>query len=382
MPPDPKESEKTKEKKTESKPAQKAGKGASDRKVKIRGGVSLKEKIFFAKYLSIMTNAGIPLRDALAVIKEQTKNKRFGKMLDWIISEVENGQYLSVSLAAFPKVFDYLFVSLVRVGEESGRLSENLNYISIQLDRADSLRKKVRGALIYPIIILVGVFIVVGYLTFFTLPQLLPMFKSLKVTLPPTTQFLFDFSHFCTVNWPYILGVIVLLIIAFRLLLISKKVRYALHRAEITIPLFGPLLRSTQITRMSQVMGTLLAAGVDVVKALEITSESVNNLVFRRELKRVAGELQLQGKNIADCLNPNYFPAFVVQMIRVGEKTGKLDDSFRYIAEFLTKEIDDMVNNMTTVIEPVLLLVMGFVVGFVAISVITPIYKITEGIHR
>jgi type IV pilus assembly protein PilC len=364
------------------KPAEKAGKNEACPRATVKGGVSLGEKIFFAKYLSIMTNAGIPLRDALGVIKEQTKNKRFGKMLHWIICQVENGQYLSVALAAFPRVFDYLFVSLVRVGEESGQLSENLNYISIQLERADSLKKKVRGALIYPIIILIGVFIVVGYLTFFTLPQLLPMFVSLKVKLPPTTQFLFDFSNFCRSNWHFILGAIVFIIIGFRLLLISKKVRYVFHRVTIMIPLFGPLLRNTQITRLSQVMGTLLAAGVDVVKALEITAESVNNLVYRKELKRVASELKRQGMNIADCLNSKYFPAFVVQMIRVGEKTGKLDDSFRYIADFLNKEIDDMVNNMTTIIEPVLLLVMGFIVGFVAISVITPIYKITEGIHK
>jgi type IV pilus assembly protein PilC len=366
--------------KTQVKPPEKPP--VRNRKVKVAWGVSLKEKIFFAKYLSIMIVAGIPLRDALSVIMDQTKNKKFARILDWLIREVENGQYLSAALGAFPRIFDYLFLSLVRVGEESGQLSENLNYISVQLDRADSLKKKVRGALIYPAIILVGVIAVAAFLTFFTLPQLLPIFVSLKVKLPPTTQFLFDFSKFITRNWPYILGSLITLVTAFRFLLMNNKFRYMVHRAELSIPLFGPLLMNTQVTRICQVMATLLTAGVDVVRGLEITAESAKNLVYREELRRIAGELKRQGVNIADCLNQKYFPPFAVQMIRVGEKTGKLDDSFRFIAEFLTKEIDDQVNNMTTIIEPVLLLIMGVVVGFVAISVITPIYKITEGIHR
>lgn len=376
MPP---EALKNKPEKVEAKPEKRP---EHCRKVKVYWGVSLKEKIFFAKYLSIMIVAGIPLRDAMSVIRDQTKNKNFVHILDWLICEVENGQYLSAALGAFPRIFDYLFISLVRVGEESGQLSENLNYISVQMDRSDSLKKKVRGALIYPAIILVGVIAVAAFLTFYTLPQLLPIFVSLKVKLPPTTQFLFDSSKFMTRNWFYIFGSLAVLIAAFRFLLMNNKFRYMVHRALLSIPLFGPLLINTQVTRICQVMATLLSAGVDVVRGLEITAESASNLVYRAELRRIAGELKRQGVNIADCLNQRYFPPFAVQMIRVGEKTGKLDESFRYIAEFLTKEIDDQVSNMTTIIEPVLLLFMGVVVGFVAISVITPIYKITEGIHR
>lgn len=350
--------------------------------IKVYGNIPTKQKIFFAKHLSIMTNAGIPLRESLDVIRGQTKIKRFAKILDYVICEVENGQYLSLALSKFPKIFDNLFVNLVRVGEESGQLSENLNYISVQIERADTLRKKVRGALIYPAIILAGVFGITGFLCFVTLPQLLPIFISLKVSLPPTTQFLFDFSHFVSSNVVYIGLIIAALIISIRLLLLNKKFRYFLHKTELMIPVFGPLLRDAQITRLAQVLATLLDAGVDVVRALNITSQSLSNLVFQRELLAIANEVSRQGVNIADCLNTKYFPPIVIQMIRVGEKTGKLDDSFRYISDFLTKEIDDTVNNMTTIIEPVLLLIMGLVVGFVAVSVITPIYKITEGIHR
>jgi Type II secretory pathway, component PulF len=229
---------------------------------------------------------------------------------------------------------------------------------------------------------LFGVFGITGFICFVTLPQLLPIFVSLKVSLPPTTQFLFNFSHFVTANAIYIVAGAVLSVILIRLMFLNRTMKYFFHKISLKIPVFGPLTRNAQITRLTQVLGTLLVAGVDIVRALDITSESLNNLVFCRELKRIGTEVTRQGVNIADCLNPKYFPPIVMQMIRVGEKTGTLDESFRYISEYLTKEIDDAVNNMTTIIEPILLLIMGVIVGFVAISVITPIYKITEGIHR
>jgi type IV pilus assembly protein PilC len=347
-------------------------------------GIPIKEKIFFAKHLSVMTNAGIPLREALGVIRDQTRLKRFQEVLVQVLVSVENGQYLSDSLALFPRIFDHLFINLVRVGEESGKLSENLNYIAIQLERSDAVKKKVRGALIYPAIIMIGTFGVTGFLTFVTLPQLLPIFVSLKVKLPPTTQFLFDASVFMRKNALLILLGLAVVITGTRVLFINTKVKFFLHHLLLNIPIFGPLIKNAQITRLSQVLATLLSAGVDVTRALDITAASVSNLVYRRELKSAAEELRRQGVNIADCLNKNVniFPPVVIQMIRVGEKTGKLDESFRYIADFFNKEIDDTVNNMTSIIEPVLLLVMGIIVGFVAVSVITPIYKLTEGVHR
>jgi type II secretory pathway component PulF len=182
----------------------------------------------------------------------------------------------------------------------------------------------------------------------------------------------------------YIIAALIAFVIGIRLLMTNKKVLMVVHRMSLDIPAFGPLVKNSQITRLSQVLSTLLSAGVDVTRALDITAASVSNLVYRRELLATAQELRRQGVNIADCLSktPNIFPPVVVQMIRIGEKTGKLDESFRYIADFFSKEIDGTVSNMTSIIEPVLLMVMGIIVGFVAISVITPIYKLTEGIHR
>lgn len=351
---------------------------------KIRGGVPTKEKMLFAKHLSIMIHAGLPLKDSLEEIGSQTKNAKFRKVLMAIVHEVENGQYLSAAMAVFPKIFDDLFTSMVRVGEESGKLSENLDYLALQLERSDVLKQKVRGALIYPAIVLFGTFCVVGFLTFVTLPGLLPIFTSLKVTLPPTTQFLFNFSHFVTRYAVFIGVAIVLLIIAFRSLMLVKPVRYFVHHAMLSVPVFGALARNAQITRFSQILGTLLASGVDVVRALQITASSMGNVVYRHELEEIAKNMSKQGESISDYLarKQKLFPSITERMIRVGEKTGKLDESLLYIADFYNKEIDNMVGNITTIIEPALLLVLGVVVGFVAISVITPIYKLTEGVHR
>ncbi len=351
---------------------------------KIRGGVPVKEKMLFAKHLSIMIHAGLPLKDSLEEIGSQTKNKKFQKVLMSIVKDVENGQFLSAAMAVFPRIFDDLFTSLVRVGEESGKLSENLDYLAFQLERSDALKQKVRGALIYPAIVLTATFGVIGFLTFVTLPSLLPIFISLKVSLPPTTQFLFDFSHYVVKNAVYIVVTIVLLIVGLRSIVTIKPVRFLFHRFELYVPVFGTLARNAQLTRFSQILGTLLASGVDVVRALQITAASMGNVVYRHELEEVAKNMSKQGESIAEYLarKPKLFPSITERMIRVGEKTGKLDESLLYISEFYNKEIDGMVGNITTVIEPVLLVFLGLIVGFVAISVITPIYKLTEGIHK
>ena len=351
---------------------------------KVWGGVPVKEKMLFSKHLSVMIRAGLPLKDSLEEIGSQTKLPKFRRVLLSIVHEVENGQFLSAAMAKYPKIFDDLFTSMVRVGEESGKLSENLDYLSTQLERADTLKQKIRGALVYPSLVLFGTFGVVGFLTFVTLPQLLPIFISLKVKLPATTQFLFDFSHLARKYSVYIAVVVGAIIFGFRGLMLNKKFRFFIHRFVLKIPVFGSLARNAQLTRFSQILGTLLASGVDVVRALQITSSSMGNLVYREELNAVAKNMSKQGESIAEYLarKPKLFPSITERMIRVGEKTGKLDESLLYIAEFYDKEIDNTVRNMTSIIEPALLLVMGVVVGFVAISVITPIYKLTEGIHR
>jgi type IV pilus assembly protein PilC len=347
---------------------------------KVSGGVPTKEKMLFAKHLSIMIRAGLPLIDSLEEIENQTKMAKFRKVLSVIVNEVENGQYLSSAMALYPKIFDELFTSMVRVGEESGKLSENLDYLAFQLERSDTLKQKVRGALIYPAIVLAATFGVIGFVT---LPSLLPIFISLKVTLPPTTQFLFDFSHFVVKNAVYIVLSIVVLIVGLRSIVLVKSVRFFFHKIELYVPVFGTLARNAQLTRFSQILGTLLTSGVDIVRALQITSASMGNLVYRRELEGIAKNMSKQGETIAEYLarKPKLFPSITERMIRVGEKTGKLDDSLLYISEFYNKEIDNMVGNITTVIEPILLVFLGLIVGFVAISVITPIYKLTEGIH-
>ena len=351
---------------------------------KVYGGVPTKEKMLFAKHLAIMIHAGLPLKESLEEIGSQTKNRKFSKVLSVVVREVENGQFLSSAMAIYPKIFDDLFTSMVRVGEESGKLSENLEYLALQLERSDTLKQKVRGALIYPTIVLAATFGVAGFLTFVTLPQLLPIFISLKVTLPPTTQFLFDFSHFVTKNGLYIAAAVVLLIIGFRALMLVNGFKFFIHRVIIGIPVFGKLEQFAQLTRFSQILGTLLASGVDIVRSLEITASSMGSLVYRNELREIAKNMTKQGESVAVYLarKPKLFPSIVERMIKVGEKTGKLDSSLLYIADFYNKEIDGIVGNMTSIIEPALLLVLGVIVGFVAISVITPIYKLTEGIHR
>jgi len=349
-----------------------------------RGGANTRDRILFAKHLAIMTEAGLPLTEALAVINEHTKSRKFRVVLAGATHDVENGQFLSVALAKFPHAFDEFATSLIRVGEESGRLPENLKYLSEQLEHAEELRRKIVGALIYPAVLLAGTLGVVAFLSFVTLPQLLPVFTGLRIKLPLITRILIAASSWFTHNILWVLLGVVLAIIIMHFLFRYPRVRYAWHVVLLRIPVLGELLQNAQLTSFSRILGTLLTAGVDVVRSLDIAGRSMTNLVYRRQLQEIAKNMRGQGESIADYLkrHERLFPSVVQRMIQVGEKTGKLDETLFYVGEFYSKEIDNSVRTLTTLLEPIILLVMGVVVGFVALSIITPIYELTRGLTR
>lgn len=345
--------------------------------------IAFKEKIFLAKHLAVMIKAGIPLREALAALLEQAHTPSLRYLLSTCIIELEGGQVLGHCLEKFPRVFNPFFTNAVSVGESSGTLSSSLSYLSAQLEKANELNGKVRAALIYPIIVFVGAIGIGGYLSFFLLPQLTPLFTSLGSELPPTTRLLLAFTTFVRQHWPLLSAALVVLIAAFIFLWQLKPVRRSIHHFFVFVPIFGGLVKQIQTTQFSRILGTLLTAGIKIVPALRITAGSLGNLVYQKELTAVAAAVE-RGEQIADELKvrKGLFTETTISMVRVGESTGHLSDSLITLAEFTETELDQQIRNLSSLIEPVVLVAVGLLVGFVALSIITPVYQLTQSLTR
>lgn len=345
--------------------------------------ISGREKIMFAKHLAIMLDSGIPLKEALEVMSGQVSTKNLQRMLTVMIRDLSDGFTLSSSLEKFPRVFKPFSVSIIRVGESSGTLPNALHYQAQQLEKSKDLEGKMRGALIYPCILFVGAIGISAYLAFGILPKIMPMFSSLDVELPPTTRILLAASGFITSRWIVIVVVTAVLVFGFMALYRIKPVRFFIHRVMLKIPVFGPLLKSIQVAFFTRILGILLTSGVQIVQAIAVTSTSASNMVYQKQLKMISERVE-RGESITDELEkmPELFPKITTGMIKVGDRTGHLAQSLMNAAEFSEKEVDEGTKTLSTLIEPIALLSIGGLVGFIALAIITPIYKITEGIEQ
>lgn len=300
------------------------------------------------------------------------------------MADVKNGQSLAKSLRKHPEVFNQFYVSLVAVGEESGTLEENLTFLSAQLAKDNALRKKIQGAMLYPGIVLTATLIMGTFIALFVLPKLVEFFESFEVELPLPTKILLFVSQVASNYGLLILAVAIALIIGFRIAISRPFFKAKWHHFLLRIPFLGGLVGYGQIARFSRNFGTLMKSGVPISRSLEITTDTLSNLKFKSDLAEVGKALQ-KGKGIGDTLSSNkYFeyPPIVSRMIQIGEKTGKLDETLLYLSDFYEDEIDTLSKNLSTIIEPVLLISIGLLVGFVAVSIISPIYELTGSIRR
>jgi len=344
--------------------------------------VPFSEKVLFAKNLALMIKAGFPLRESVATIQEQSKSKNFKKILDDVIKSIDNGQPLAVSLSRHAGVFGNLYINMIRVGEESGTLEENLRRLTLQLEKSQALKRKVQAAMLYPSIILGMVIVLSIGLIYFVLPKIIPVFKSLNVKLPLATRILIKLSEFTQNYSLFILIGIVGLVITLFLLSRFHSVKFQIHKFILKIPITGTISRNINISYFTRTLGTLLKSGIPLINALDVTRTTLGNLVYQKELEEISTEVQ-KGKSITNYLKKRekVFPLMVSRIIGVGEKTGNLEETLLYLGDFYETEIDRSVKILSTILEPILLIIIGLVVGFIALSIITPIYEITRGLH-
>lgn len=348
-----------------------------------RKKISVKEKILFARQLGVLIKAGIPLHEALNALMEQVSSKNARFIITKLKENLEQGRVLGESLLIFPRAFDPFFVNMVRIGEESGTLPGALDNLANQMEKADEFRRKITGALMYPVIILVGTFGVGGFLAFIILPKLIPVFYSLQIALPPATRALIFFTKFLQNYFFFLIAGFVGLILLFIFLIRITSFRYFIHAAILKFPIFGQLMKHIQITRFARSLSTLLKSGIPLMQALEITGHSISNMVYAKELRHIQEDVRMGG-NISNHIGSHkkLFPPLAAGMLAVGEETGSLPESCDYLADFYEKEMDRQAKMVTEITEPILLIVMGLVVGFIAISIISPIYSLTSGLSK
>lgn len=343
--------------------------------------VSLREKILFVKHLSIAIKSGMTLISAVQMIRSQSVSRPLKKILDVVASDLNNGVFLSTSLDKYQHVFGDLFINLVRVGEASGTLTENLAYLAEELSKQDIFRKKVKGAMVYPVIVLIATVIVITILMVFLIPRILPVFANLRVTLPLPTRILIVVSHAFTDYGVWLFVGLAVLIFVFVILHRIRTIRYFIHLSFFYLPILRKITVQVNMASVSRTFGILLKSGIKIVEAIMITSQVIPNLVYQRKLREAAEEVK-KGEFVFKSLemNKKYFPDTFTNLLSVGEHTGNLVENLAYLNEFYERDVDDFTKNMSTVIEPLLLLILGFTVGFIALATILPIYQLTSGI--
>ncbi len=340
------------------------------------------ERILFAKRLAVLIEAGAPIVQALTMMAAQSGSRASGRILRSIVAEVNNGQFLSSAMSKFPSVFGGFALNIVRIGEVSGTLGENLSYLAEELKKNRELKRKVVSALVYPAVIVVATFGIAGLLAVYVLPKILPIFQSFSTRLPLSTRALIFISNFISGRWPYILISLAAAFFAAGFLLRKSYVKRRFDRLVLRLPFLGRMLQSYCLANFCRTLGLLLKSDVRLEEAARIAAGAAQNQVYKNHLLILADKI-LKGQKLSAHMleHPKIFPSVMAQMISVGETAGSLSSGLLYLSAMYEDELGDLTKNLSTVIEPVLMIFMGLIVGFVAVSIIMPIYGITQNLH-
>jgi type IV pilus assembly protein PilC len=346
----------------------------------LKGKVKEKEVVVFCRIFSTMINAGLPLIQCLDLLAQQEQNVAFKKVIRGIKEEVEGGSSLTDALRKYPDNFDELFVNLVAAGEAGGILDVILGRLSAYMEKAMKLKSKVKGAMTYPISVLVISVGVVSLLLLKVIPVFQKMFEGMGGQLPGPTQFLVNASEFMQSYWWVIAGIIVAVYIAISRFYKTAKGRWTIDSLILKSPVFGPLLRKVAVAKFSRTLSTMMGSGVPILEGLSIVSKTSGNVVIEAALVKTRQSIS-EGRTIAEpLLETGIFPPMVVQMIAVGEATGALDAMLSKIADFYDDEVDAAVDAMTALLEPFMMVFLGGVVGGMIIAMYLPIFKMAGAV--
>ena len=337
--------------------------------------VSNKDLVIFTRQFSTMIDAGLPLVQGLTILAEQSENPTFKKMLKAITKDVEGGSTLAEAMKKHPKVFDALFVNLIAAGEMGGVLDTILRRLADYIEKAEKLKSQIKGALVYPMVVVVIAIIVIAVIMIFVIPVFQDMFSSMGSGLPVPTLIVIKLSQFIKGNIIWIILGIAGLITGFKYYRNTKGGRKTTDAISLKLPIFGDLLKKYAVARFTRTLGTMISSGVPILDALEIVARSSGNVILEEVIMEVRSSIA-EGQTIAEPLSENdIFPGMVVQMISVGEATGALDTMLNKIADFYDAEVDAAVSALTSMLEPILMVFLGGAIGGIVIAMYLPIFR-------
>jgi type IV pilus assembly protein PilC len=340
------------------------------------GGVRVKDLSVFTRQFATMISAGLPLVQCLQALGQQAERKSFQDVIGRLASDVEGGSTLSEAMARHPRVFDELFVNLVHVGEIGGVLDSMLARLAIYMEKADALRHRVRTAMMYPVLVVTVALGVVTFLLVFIIPIFTSFYDKAGVALPAPTQFVVSLSKFIIQYWYLLVGGAIGGFVGFRAYYKTDQGRTTVDRFLLRAPIFGVLLRKIAVARFTRTLSALISGGVPILDALRITAKTAGNRIVENAVMD-ARERVTAGQTLAEPLRQSkVFPAMVVQMVAVGEQTGQLDNMLAKVADYYEDEVDVAVSGLTALLEPIMIVFLGIVVGGIVISMYLPIFQV------
>ncbi len=344
------------------------------------GGVSQKDLLVFTRMFATMIDAGLPLVQCLELLANQQKNAEMKRVLTAVKNKVESGATFAESLREHPKVFDTLYTSLVDAGEVAGILDTILNRLAAYIEKSSKLKKKVKGALTYPVIVLIVAILIVAGMLLFIIPTFEKMFSDMGGDLPGPTKVVVAMSEWMQNYWLHCAGALAAFVTLAYIILTNRKTRKIFDTTVLTLPLAGDLICKVSVARFTRTLGTMVSSGVPILDGLALVAKTAGNMRIEEAIHYVSGKIS-EGKTIAEPLGEaKIFPDLVVQMIAVGESTGALDQMLNKIADFYDDEVDSAVDMLTSMIEPVLMVGMGGICGGMLISMYLPIFSLAGAI--
>lgn len=340
--------------------------------------VTAKDKVIFARQLSTMINAGLPIVQALRIISEQTSKKYFKEVLEKVTAEIEGGNSLSASLNKYPKIFSSIFVNLVHSGEASGKLEDVLNRLATQIEKDYTITKEIKSAMYYPGFIMSAMVVVGVLMMIFVIPQLQSLFTESNAELPLPTKILIGTSTFLQHYWWLTIIGAVALVFTFNYFKSTPKGKDLWDHTKLKIPVLGMISKKIYVARFTRTLATLISGGLPILDALKIVADAVGNNVYKEFILDVAKQVENGVSLAAPLRQGKVFPSMIGQMVMVGEQTGKVDETLFKLSEFYDQEVETLVKGLASLIEPMLIVVMGVGVGGVVAAIIMPIYNLTQ----
>jgi len=342
--------------------------------------VKLRDLVLFSRQFATMIDAGLSVVKCLDILQKQSRNPRMKEVIGQVKHDVAGGISLTDAMMRHPRVFSSLYVNMIRSAEAGGILDTVLDRLSLFLEKEQETRNKVKSAMMYPVVVFCFSCLMLVGLVFFVLPKFKTIFETMGLDLPLSTRVLLYSSDYFVKYWYIALVAVAGLVFLIRMVVKTEKGRYAIDAFKLRVPVFGDLILKTSVSRFARTFGTLISSGVAVLRALEIVSDTAGNRVVSETVNRARNSIKEGDKISTPLYGSKIFPIMVTQMISVGEETGRLDDMLVKVANFYDDEVDATLKGLTSLIEPLMIVGLGLIVGFIAVSVISPIYTLVGSI--